>query len=162
MLEAQVQQTRQDLDRLLHGPDPDDIALTEARIREAQAALQAAQAALEDAYITAPFAGQVVSIPVKPHEWVAGGQTALVLADQTDWEVEVDDLEASEIAALQTGQRLRLTIDALHELELWGTIDSLSLIFDEVDGEAVYSATIRLEQSDPRLKWGMTARFGSP
>jgi multidrug resistance efflux pump len=162
LAEALVLQTRQDLDRLQHGPDPDEVALAERRIRAAEAALQAAQAAFEDAFLTAPFAGQVLSIPAQEHEWVTGGQTVLVLADQAAWEVAVDDLEEDEVIALQVGQPVSLSVDALPGLELAGIVDSLSLVYNEEDGDVTYSGVIRLDQSDPRLKWGMTTRFDTP
>ena len=89
---SQVQQAMQDRDKLANGPDPDDLAAAQARVYAAQAALEAAQATYTDLQITAPFAGQVVSLPAKENQWARAGQPALVLADETGWMVEIDDL----------------------------------------------------------------------
>ncbi|MGV8049755.1 MAG: hypothetical protein AB2L21_05310 [Anaerolineaceae bacterium] len=51
---------------------------------------------------------------------------------------------------------MTLTVDALPGLELHGTVEWISLDYTEKSGDILYSARIRLDDSDPRLRWGMT------
>jgi hypothetical protein len=49
-----------------------------------------------------------------------------------------------------------LTVDALPDLVLKGTVDRISLDYIEKSGDILYTARIRLDDTDPRLRWGMT------
>jgi multidrug resistance efflux pump len=155
---SQVQQAIQERDKLANGPNPDDLAAAQARLHAAQAALEAAQAASTDLQLMAPFAGQVVSIPAKENQWVRVGQPALVLADETGWIVEIDDLKEKLVPAVQVGQAVRVTFDALPGQEFDGRVESVGLLNGEKNGDVVYEVKVALGQNDPRLRWGMTAR----
>jgi multidrug resistance efflux pump len=155
---AQVQQAMQDRDKLANGPDPDDLAATQARVNAAQAALDAAQATYTDLKIIAPFAGQVVSIPAKQNQWARAGQPALVLADKTGWMVEIDALKEKLVPAVEVGQAVRVTFDALPEQEFDGRVESIGLLNGEKNGDVVYKVKISLQEDNPMLRWGMTAR----
>ena len=155
---SQVQQAIQERDKLSNGPNPDDLAAAQARVHAAQAALEAAQAAYTDLQLIAPFAGQVVSIPAKENQWVRVGQPALVLADETGWIVEIDDLKEKLVPAVQVGQAVRVTFDALPGQEFDGRVESVGLLNGEKNGDVVYEVKVALGQNDPRLRWGMTAR----
>jgi hypothetical protein len=41
-------------------------------------------------------------------------------------------------------------------LELKGSIESIADYFVEKSGDITYRVRVKLEQTDPRLKWGMT------
>ena len=155
---SQVQQAIQERDKLANGPNPDDLAAAQARVHAAQAALEAAQAAYTDLQLIAPFAGQVVSIPAKENQWARAGQPALVLADETGWMVEIDDLKEKLVPAVQVGQAVRVTFDALPGQEFTGRVESVGLLNGEKNGDVVYEVKVTLGQNDPRLRWGMTAR----
>ncbi len=155
---SQVQQAIQDRDKLANGPNPDDLAAVQARVHAAQAALEAAQAAFTDLQVIAPFAGQVVSIPAKESQWSRAGQPALVLADETGWMVEIDDLKEKLVPAVQVGQAVRVTFDALPGQEFDGRVESVGLVNGEKNGDVVYDVKISLQEDDPQLRWGMTAR----
>ena len=157
-LDSQIQQATRDRDALLNGPDPDTLAQAEARLKLAGAALEGAQADLRNSRMTAPFTGQVLSIPAKTDQWVQAGEPVMVLADASQWMVEIDDLKENDAPRLQTGQEVRLSVDALPDLELNGTVQSISLLNNEKDGDPVYTVKISVKETDPRLRWGMTVR----
>ena len=54
------------------------------------------------------------------------------------------------------GQSVSINPDALPELQLNGIVSSISQLFTEKRGDVTYTVTIDLEDSDPRLRWGMT------
>jgi multidrug resistance efflux pump len=154
--QAQLALAEQSYADLGDGPDPDDLAASEARINAAETNLQAARVALENIELLAPFAGTVVDLGVKAGELVNPGQAVVVLADFSQWVVETDDLTEIEVPDISVGQAVTITPDALPDLELSGTVDSIGDLFEEKRGDVTYTAKIRLDEGDPRLRWGMT------
>jgi HlyD family secretion protein len=154
--QAQLALAEQNYADLEEGPDPDDLAASEARINAAETNLQAARVALENVELSAPFAGTVVDLGVKAGELVNPGQAVVVLADFSQWVVETDDLTEIEVPDISVGQVVTISPDALPDLELSGTVESISDLFEEKLGDVTYTANIRLDEGDPRLRWGMT------
>jgi multidrug resistance efflux pump len=154
--EAQLALAEKEYADLGDGPDPDDMAAAEARINAAETNLQAARVALENIELLAPIEGTVVDLGVKEGELVNPGQAVVVLADFSQWWVETDDLTEIEVPDISLNQAVSVTPDALPDLVLSGTVESISNIFEEKRGDITYTAKIRLDEGDPRLRWGMT------
>jgi multidrug efflux pump subunit AcrA (membrane-fusion protein) len=134
-----------------------------AAIQQAEAALQSARTAVADTELRAPFAGAIAQLNVKVGETAAPGALVAVLADFSNWLVETDDLTEIKVPNIQEGQSVVVTFDALPELELKGVVDSIGTLFQTSSGDIVYPVKIKLIESDPQLRWGMTAvvEFGS-
>ncbi len=149
---------------LKDGPDADDVALAEARLANAEAQLAAAEAALTNIVLTAPFAGTVAGIMTKVGETAAPGQPAIVLADFSSWIVETDNLTEIELPQIAVGQPAAVSFDALSDVELHGTVTAIRPLFEIRQGDVTYVVKIALGEEDPRLQWGMTAivTFGEP
>jgi multidrug resistance efflux pump len=141
---------------LIAGPDPDQVAAAQARIRAAETSLKASNDALQELELFAPFAGTVVDVSVKAGEWVEVGQPVVVLAGLSEWVVETGDLTEIQVPQVQVGQPVLLTPDALPDLQLTGTVDSISDTFELKRGDVTYTVRIGLADIDPRLRWGMT------
>jgi multidrug resistance efflux pump len=154
--EAQLAIAERDYALWLEGPHPDDLAAAEARLNAAQAAQAAAQSALDNSVLTAPFDGVAVAVSLKEGEMVGGGQIAAVVADVSHWVVETDNLTEIEVVEVYEGQAVIVTPDALPALELSGTVDAIDGLFEEKRGDVTYTATISLEDAPPDLRWGMT------
>ena len=151
--QAEVQRT---YDNSLNGPDPDKLALAEARLSNAKAQVSAAEAALERLELKAPFAGQVVDINIVPNEQLGQNTWAFVLADFGEWYIETNDLTELEVVNIAEGQAVSVIPDALPELELPGTVVEISNMSTEKGGDVLYQVRIMLNETDPRLRWGMT------
>jgi len=54
------------------------------------------------------------------------------------------------------GQTVSVIPDALPDLEIKGTVDKISDVFEEKRGDVTYTTRILLDSVDPRLRWGMT------
>jgi multidrug efflux pump subunit AcrA (membrane-fusion protein) len=50
-----------------------------------------------------------------------------------------------------------VTLDALPNVELNGTIQSIGQTYSENQGDVVYEVTVVLSDTDPAMRWGMTA-----
>ena len=57
---------------------------------------------------------------------------------------------------ISLGQAVTVKPDALPDLELSGTVESISNLYEEKRGDITYTARILLVEDDPRLRWGMT------
>jgi HlyD family secretion protein len=141
---------------LLDGPDPEDLAAAQARIKVAEADLEAANNAVQELELLAPFAGKVVDLSVKQGEWAEFGQPLVVLAVTNEWVVETEDLTEIQVPNIELGQGATVIPEAFPEMALTGTVESISRIFEIKSGDVTYTARIRLAEGDPRLRWGMT------
>jgi HlyD family secretion protein len=97
-------------------------------------------------------ATQVAANPARP-----GGTQFLVLDNIDEFQVVATytETDAAQIAA---GQHVRLTFDAVPDLEATGTVVSVSPTASAISGVVSYYVTVALPKSDPRLKSGMTAQ----
>jgi len=157
MAEARVQQAQQDWEDRQAGADSDEVALVEARLANARAQSRAAETALADQRLQAPFAGTVAHVALKAGELVAAGQVAVVVADYSVWIVETDNLTEFELPGVEQGQSASVTFDALPDLELAGTVTAISPFFEIKRGDVTYTVEVQLLQTDPRLVWGLTS-----
>ena len=64
----------------------------------------------------------------------------------------------TDAAAITPGQKVRLTFDAVPDLELTGSVLSVSPTATAISGVISYYVTVVLPKGDPRLKSGMTAQ----
>jgi multidrug resistance efflux pump len=128
-----------------------------AAIQQAEAARQSAKTAVTDTELHAPFAGTIAQLDLKAGETAAPGVPVAMLADFSGWQVETDDLTEIKVPDIQAGQAVVVTLDALPELELKGAVESIGVLYRTSTGDIVYPVKIRLIESDPRLRWGMTA-----
>jgi len=156
LLEAQIENAYRDYEIFKNGPDPDDVAILEDRIKNAEAQLEAAEAALEDLQLLAPFDGIISELNINPNEWVSPGVPVLLLADLDHLQVETTDLGEIDVAQIQVGDIAMITLDALPELELEGTVISIAPKASEGSG-VNYTVTLELNEIHPELRWGMTA-----
>jgi multidrug efflux pump subunit AcrA (membrane-fusion protein) len=156
LLEAQIAHAEDEYTRLSNGPDPDDIALAEGRIANAEAQLAAAQAALDNLEVRAPFAGVVGELYIHAGEWIAPGQPVLLLADLQHLVVETTDLSEIDVARLAVGDAATLTFDALPSAMVNATVTRIAP--KAAEGAGVnYTLTLELDEIPEGLRWGMTA-----
>jgi multidrug resistance efflux pump len=154
--QAQLAFAEDNYEKLKDGPDPDAMASARARLTAAETGLTAAQAALDDIHLVAPFSGTIVDLSIKVGEQVGPGVPVGVLADFSQWRVETDDLTEIEVPDVFVGQKATISPDALPDLELSGTVEYISGLYEEKRGDVTYTARILLDEDDPRLRWGMT------
>jgi multidrug resistance efflux pump len=158
LAQAQLVLAEDEYQDVTDGPDPDALQAAEARLKAAEAGLLAAQATLADSELLAPFSGTLVRLDLKQGEQAIPGKLAAVLADLSAWEVETEDLNEMEVPTVYEGQPASVVPDALPEMELDGHVKSISQIYEEKLGDVTFTARISLDESDPRLRWGMTVK----
>lgn len=156
LAQARLALAESDYEEVKSGPDPDALEAAQARLAAAESAQLAAQAALADAELVSPISGTLVELNLKEGEQVTPLLPVAVVADISRWKVETQDLNEMEIPRIEVGQAATIRPDALPDLQLDGTVDSISQIFAEKFGDVTYTTRILLDKGDPRLRWGMT------
>lgn len=156
LAKAQLETALKDLEIKQAGPDPEDVALAKARLDNARAQLSAAQAALKDLELLAPFAGTVSELSIKAGQWIASGQPVLQLADLENLQVETTDLNEIDAARVQVGDSATVTFDALPGVSMQGRLTRISP--KAASGAGVnYTVVVELNELPADLRWGMTA-----
>jgi membrane fusion protein (multidrug efflux system) len=132
------------------GVDRDQLAVLEARLTAANANVAAFS-------VTAPFDGVVTNLHAKLGNSISAGQPAVTIADFSHWVVNTTDLTEIDVVHLVQGQPVIVTLDAFPGVELNGTVLSIGQTYSENQGDVVYKVTTLLSQSQPAMRWGMTA-----
>jgi multidrug resistance efflux pump len=138
------------------GANQEALTLLSARLENAKAQVAAAEEALNNYQIIAPFDGVVAEVAVKVGEQVGAESRAVSVVDPSAWMVETTDVTELEIVSLQVGQKVTFTPDALPDLTLNGEVVEISGSAIVQGGDVLYTVRIRVDEADPRLQWGMT------
>lgn len=159
--EAKLEIASQAYEDAKDGPDPDALALAQARIDNTQAQVAAASASLEDIQLIAPFDGSIGQVLVRENEWVLPGQHAVAMGDFSHFNVETTDLNEVDVANLKVGDAATITFDSLPGLVVNARI--IQIAGKSTPGEGVnYKVTLELENSPEGLLWDMTALVEFP
>jgi multidrug efflux pump subunit AcrA (membrane-fusion protein) len=136
----------------LDGPNADQLALAKAQLDAATDAL--------DAYVlTAPFSGVVAEVNVKVGEQVGPEARAVSLIDPSAWIVETTDVTELEVVKISEGQPVSIVADALPEVTFGGTVTEISQAYTLQGGDVQYTVRIKVDEVDPRIRWGMTVEI---
>jgi len=155
--EALVDQLTDDFAKVEDGsPHPDTLALAKARLQNAQDQLDAAQTALDDLSLEAPFDGTVSLVYVDQYDWVTPGQPVIALADLSHMLVETTDLNEIDVARIHVGSKATITFDALPDESIEATV--IRIAKKSSPGTGVnYTVTLELSSIPEGLLWDMTA-----
>ena len=144
------------LDKLSGDPNTSDLARAEAGVARATALLKAAQRALDQATLSAPFAATVARIDLRVGER-AGQNGVIAIADLRSFHitVPVDELDVAQIVS---GQPVTIVLDALPNANITGVVTNIDPLATKSDkGTNTYDVTVEIKTSDPAIRPGMTA-----
>jgi RND family efflux transporter MFP subunit len=137
--------------------DPLHYESAQADLVRAQALLDSAKATLlAQSTLTAPFDGTIVSVDISPAETVVPGQTVIVLADLSRYQIETTDLSERDIPRVEIGQSANVFIEALDQEFTGGVID-IDRVSSTLGVDVVFKVTIELDRQPKGLLWGMSA-----
>jgi multidrug efflux system membrane fusion protein len=128
----------------------------DAKVQQAQVALELAQINLTEGTLTAPFDGIVTSLRVIPGEFVQADQAVVTLATLDSLQLETTDLSERAITKVKIGAPVDIFVEALNENVL-GKVVNISPKADTVGGDVVFTVTIAFDEQPTSLLWGMTA-----
>jgi multidrug resistance efflux pump len=163
--QAEVAVAQKRLARLEAGPRPEQVALAQTQVEQAQANLAALQVQREKSILTAPRAGWVVERVAHEGEMAVPGAALLTLADLTQVTLTVYVPEP-DVDLVSVGQRVEVFVDTFPGEPFGGTI---TFIADEAEFtpknvqtkeervNTVFAVKIDLENEAQRLRPGMPA-----
>jgi RND family efflux transporter MFP subunit len=128
----------------------------DARVQQAQVALEVAQINLAEGTLLAPFDGTVTSLSVIPGEFVGSDQGVVTLATLDNLQLETTDLSERDIAKVKIGASASIFVGALNET-FTGKVAGISPKATTVGGDTVFKVTIAFDEQPKDLRWGMTA-----
>ena len=140
----------------LKGPDAEQLAMLEARLNNAKAQVASAENNLANYELKAPFDGEIMDINVSVNEMVGPEGWAIIVADTGQWYIETSDLTELEVVDVAEGQRVDILADALPDNEMSGVVEKISQSFKSQGGDILYTVRIKVNDVDPRMRWGMT------
>jgi multidrug resistance efflux pump len=140
----------------LDGPNAEQLALLEVRLNNAKAQVSSAENTLANYELKAPFDGEVMDLNVSVNEMVGPENWALIVADTSQWYIETSDLTELEVVDVAVGQRVSILADALPDVEMSGIVEEISQSFKSQGGDILYTVRIKVDDVDPRMRWGMT------
>jgi HlyD family secretion protein len=145
--EADVQLLQAKLSGRFSSPE---VAKVEASAAEARAAYTAAQELLHHSNVTAPFAGTVYQLPVKPGSYVNGGDLLVQVANLEKVRVRAF-VDEPEIGRLAKGQKVEIKWDATPGRTWEGTLTRVPTSVTMVGTRTVGEITSEIDNSDRKL-----------
>ena len=130
-------------------PNPDDLAAAQAR-------LQAAQAAVNSLTLTAPYNGEVTSVNYQPGDIADSKTMAVVIVDRSKLNVDLQ-VDESNVVKLQVGNKATISLEALPDLALTGSVSYINPIGTSSQGVVYYDVRVILDQANPQILMGATA-----
>lgn len=155
--QAGVAQAEVQLAIVLSPPRAQDVAIAESGVAQAEAALAAAEAVLDETRLVAPWAGTIAHLGLRQGEYATAGMPVVSLGDLDTYAVETTDLDELDVARVREGASVAITFDALPGVTLAGTVERIAPKSAAGAGGTTFVATIAFDETDPRLRWGMTA-----
>lgn len=126
-----------------------------ARLTQAQAQAKMAGVKLDDATLTAPFAGVVADVSAKVGELVTTAPVVnLIDISKFAVEITVDEVDVAHVAV---GQPVAVMVDALGEPALQGTVVRIAPQATINNGVVSYKVTVEATPDQRVVKSGMTA-----
>ncbi len=168
--QAGVAVAQAQLDDLLAGPTPEEIAVAEANVRKAEAEANVFRVQVEKCTLTSPISGVVLNQALKPGELAAPAAPILSLADLSEVTLDVYVPE-NRIGQVQLGQRVQVTVDSFPGKTFEGQVHRIgdepeftprNVATAEERINTFYVVEIHLPNPEGLLKPGMPAdaRFG--
>jgi len=161
--QASLTQAKAKLDSLTAPGTKSDVAIQQSSVAQAEQSLKQAQLKLEQATLKAPFAGVVTAVNIVPgsNTSSSGASSATAAVSMIDRSTLHVDLKLSEndVAKVQLGQQVDLTIDALKDWKTQGTVSYIAPSAESSNGVVTYRVRVDFPDSDARVKVGMTANL---
>jgi len=132
----------------------------ESRLAQSKANLETAKLNLSYATITSPISGTIISRSIELGQTLASSFSApslfTIAADMTEMQVDAS-IDEADVAKIQEGMDVNFTVDAYSGQTFYGKIRQIRLSSATNQNVVTYSAIIDVDNTDLRLKPGMTA-----
>jgi multidrug resistance efflux pump len=125
-------------------------------LNNAKAQVASAENNLTNYELKAPFDGEVMDTNVSVNQMVGPETWAVVVADTSQWFIDTSDLTELDVVNVAVGQNVSITADALPGVTMTGVVQEISQTYKSQSGDILYTVRIKVNDLDPRMRWGMT------
>jgi HlyD family secretion protein len=155
---ASLTQAQANLAKLTAPGTATDVDIQQASITQAEQSLKQAQLKLDQATLKPPFDGVVTAVNIVPGSTASSATAAISMLDRSTLHVDLK-LSENDVAKVQLGQPVTLTIDALKDWKAAGTVSYIAPSAESSNGVVTYRVRVDFPDSDARVKVGMTANL---
>jgi multidrug efflux pump subunit AcrA (membrane-fusion protein) len=151
-LENRLAQAQSELDELLAGTRPEQIAAQAARVRQLEASIQALDVDMSKSVITAPFTGRVSQRLVDEGVVVSGGQAVVELIEGSTVEARIG-IPADRVDSLPIGSS--------HSIQIGSSTypATVTALLPELDSTSRTVTAVLTVDTEESLTIGQTARL---
>jgi RND family efflux transporter MFP subunit len=153
---AQGDAAQAQLDLMRAGATEEQIAAAEAQVAQTEVALEAAELALDHAILVAPFDGVVAASNLTVDGLVSPGVPVIPLLDTSTLRLRVG-VDEMDIRLLAEDQEVQVTLDALPNVEIKGTVQRIAAEATLESGVVLYDVYVTLVPASTPLRVDMTA-----
>jgi HlyD family secretion protein len=158
--EAQLARARAAFDLLQEKPSAEETAILEAQVASARTNLELAQLRLRQAQLIAPIDGQIASVLIREGEQATPGAPAMTILNEDAFHITVQ-VDEIDIDRVEVGQPAEITLDALPDAPIRGTVSEIAPTSTSTSGVVTYLVTINLDEAaTAELRPGMSASAG--
>ncbi|HVG95548.1 MAG TPA: efflux RND transporter periplasmic adaptor subunit [Chloroflexota bacterium] len=155
--QSSLAQAQAALSLKLAGATAQELVIAQAAVDQAAGQLEQARANLAGTVLTAPYEGTVSALGGAVGEQVGSGVALVTLVDTRQVRVDVV-VDETDIAKIQPGQVVNLTLEALPGQRIPGAVAVIAPVGTVTQGVVNYSVQIQVDPSRARgIRPGMTA-----
>ncbi len=152
--QTQLQNAKTNLDNLL-SPRAETLIQAQAQLEQARLSLEEARESLAEATLVAPFDGVITAVNIQAGG-SSGSDAAIEMVDVSQLHVDVL-VDETEIASVEAGQQVELTLDALADITLTGKVARIDPAGTVSSGVVNYNVRVDLDPTEAPLRLDMTA-----
>lgn len=153
---AQLVQAQVALNNLMNGPTAVTLRQAQIALQKAQIAVQQAKIAVNKAELLAPFDGVVATNNLVVGEVPSALEPAFVFINDDNYYVDLA-IDESDVSDVKVGQKTSLSIDALGDEPITGTVTRVAWTPTRSGTLVTYTVRVTLDKSDAPVRADMTA-----
>ena len=140
------------------GPRQEDVALYQAKVKQAQAKVSLLEDQIYQSSLRSPLKGEISSIEKEVGEQASVAEAVVVLIPQKPFQIEAD-ISESDIGKLNLGNPVEIILDAFPETNFSGQVVKIEPAETIISGVVYYKIKATLDTEDNKIKPGMTANI---
>lgn len=152
---SQLISAEANMEELLSGASETELRQAQIDLETALLSLSIVEAQRDDATLVAPFDGVVAAVNIAVGEMPAG-EGAVTLIDTGTYTITLS-VDEKDIAQLSLGQTVNVTVQALDNATLAGTVTEIGLAPADDADLVTYNVEVTLDPTQAQVRPGMTA-----
>jgi RND family efflux transporter MFP subunit len=136
--------------------DSSDLELRtqQLTVEQKQSEVDELKDSLVDYFVYAPFGGTITSVDVSRGDAVSSNSALTTII--TKEKIATITLNEIDAVRVKTGQKVKITLDAIDDLEINGEVSQVDPIGTVSQGVVSYNVKISFDSNDERIKPGMS------